>query len=203
MNHLHSVCLRALCLCATMLTTTDHVSVRADLSDLADALRWLKTHDEEAQQLVANANALATKYLHKEGILDYMHLCLYQVAQRYDAAFWVALPPTSTSPWHLVRYSFTPRDKKAGIAANGAGAGAGAGAGSSPSESGNGIGDSWFGADNLPYASTPLPVDGPPKVPKLASDCDCDRCQVCCQRHPCRAASTPHQLAAFVGCTSP
>jgi len=86
MNHLHSVCLRALCLCATMLTTADHVSVRADLSDLADALRWLKTHDEEAQQLVANANALATKYLHKEGILDYMHLCLYQVAQRYYPA---------------------------------------------------------------------------------------------------------------------
>ena len=62
---------------------TDHVSVKSDLSDLAASLRWLKEHDDKAQLIVENANALAVKYLHKEGILDYMHLCLHAVASRY------------------------------------------------------------------------------------------------------------------------
>jgi hypothetical protein len=52
----------------------DHVPVRADLSDLADQIRWCKTHDAECRAIAKNAEQLWTKYLAREGLLDYIQL---------------------------------------------------------------------------------------------------------------------------------
>lgn len=58
----------------------DHVTVKSDLSNLAAALTWCKQHDADCEKMVQNANALYNKYLHEDGILDFMELLLHRTA---------------------------------------------------------------------------------------------------------------------------
>ena len=153
----------------------DHVSVQPDLSDLGQAIEWLKTHDAEAERMVENASALARKYLHLEGILDYMHMCLHEMAVRFT--------PTQGS-----EEGSTPVTDGSGA---GVGAGAGAGAGAGPSEASK----DWFGADNVPYCGKALPLRKPPVIPELASMCECTRCQRLEQEAAARAAAAPAPAA--------
>ncbi|KAJ1450261.1 glycosyl transferase family 90-domain-containing protein [Pelagophyceae sp. CCMP2097] len=62
----------------------DHVPVRADLSDLADQIRWCKTHDAECRAIAKNAEQLWTKYLAREGLLDYIQLATNKIARRFE-----------------------------------------------------------------------------------------------------------------------
>ncbi len=61
---------------------TDHVFVKADLSNLAGAIQWCKTHDAECQEMVSNARKKAAAYLSKEGLTNYVELVLCEIASR-------------------------------------------------------------------------------------------------------------------------
>lgn len=52
----------------------DHVPVKADLSDLADAIEWCRNNDDKCQEIARNAQALHDRYISREGILDYMQV---------------------------------------------------------------------------------------------------------------------------------
>ena len=52
----------------------DHIVIRQDLSNLADAIRWLRSHDDQARRLADNSKAKAERLLGEEGILDYMQV---------------------------------------------------------------------------------------------------------------------------------
>lgn len=43
---------------------------KKDLSDLYTVFQWLKTHDDQVQQIVHNANALMDDAMKEEDILD-------------------------------------------------------------------------------------------------------------------------------------
>lgn len=55
----------------------DHVPVKADLSDLAAQIEWCRSHDEECKQIARRAREIHDRFLAKEGILDYMQVCLF------------------------------------------------------------------------------------------------------------------------------
>jgi len=52
------------------------VPVKSDMSDLADIIRWCRSHDDECQQIAANARAFYQTHLGKEHILDHMQTLL-------------------------------------------------------------------------------------------------------------------------------
>ncbi len=66
---------------------TDHIPVKADLSDLADVIAWCKTHDAECKRIVENAEKLYSRLINLEGQLDYMQLMTYHIAKRYGGVF--------------------------------------------------------------------------------------------------------------------
>ncbi len=57
------------------------VPVRFDLSNLAERLEWLRTHDDEAQRIKGAAHRLASRYLTYDGILLYVR----RLVERYAA----------------------------------------------------------------------------------------------------------------------
>jgi hypothetical protein len=61
---------------------SDHIPVKADLSDLADVIAWCKTHDLQCQEIVHNAEKLYDRLINTEGQLDYMQLMTYHIAKR-------------------------------------------------------------------------------------------------------------------------
>jgi Glycosyl transferase family 90 len=58
----------------------DHIPVKADLSDLAEKIEWCREHDEECRQIVENCQQIYTKYVARDGLLDYVQVCLKHVA---------------------------------------------------------------------------------------------------------------------------
>jgi hypothetical protein len=54
----------------------DHVPVKADLSDLAEKIEWCRSHDAECEQIAHNAKMLNERYLSRDGVLDYMQVCM-------------------------------------------------------------------------------------------------------------------------------
>lgn len=62
----------------------DHVPVRADLSDLADKIRWCRDHDAACKVIAKNASDLYETYLHKEGLMDYVQLALNRIAANFS-----------------------------------------------------------------------------------------------------------------------
>ena len=71
----------------------DHVPVKADLSDLAEQIQWLRDNDGEAQEIAANANRLYERYLSRDGVLDYLQLLTTEVARRfYRHPSWYSRP---------------------------------------------------------------------------------------------------------------
>jgi hypothetical protein len=78
----------------------DHVPIKADLSDLAEKIEWCRNHDEECQQIVANARQLYDEYISRDGILDYMQTIFTEIAKRYhDDPIWsTSCPPAKPVP---------------------------------------------------------------------------------------------------------
>lgn len=62
----------------------DHVPVRADLSDLADKIRWCRRNDATCRAIARNAKNLWEAYISKRGLLDYVQLVAVRVAARYE-----------------------------------------------------------------------------------------------------------------------
>ena len=54
----------------------DHLVIRADLSDLLDALDWCETHPRECARIARNAFTLADQLFTKDSILQYWHAAL-------------------------------------------------------------------------------------------------------------------------------
>ncbi len=59
-----------------------YISVKADLTDLEDKIKWCIEHDEECIKIVKAANALANKLFNKEAIMDYVELTINAIANR-------------------------------------------------------------------------------------------------------------------------
>ena len=71
----------------------DHVPIKADLSDLAEKIRWCRENDDKCEQIAARANELYEKFVSKEAIHDYMEVICNRVAQRFRiAASWYKRP---------------------------------------------------------------------------------------------------------------
>ncbi|KAJ8601550.1 hypothetical protein CTAYLR_005230 [Chrysophaeum taylorii] len=62
----------------------DHIPVRADLSDLADKIRWCRANDAKCQKIARNAKTLWDTYVSKRGLLDYVQLVVSRVAERFE-----------------------------------------------------------------------------------------------------------------------
>lgn len=70
----------------------DHVPIRADLSDLADKIRWCRSNDSACRAIARNAKKLWEMNISKQGLLDYVQLVTARIAARYEYP---------TVPWHL------------------------------------------------------------------------------------------------------
>lgn len=70
----------------------DHVPIRADLSDLADKIRWCRNNDSACRAIARNAKKLWETNVSKQGLLDYVQLVTTRIAARYEYP---------TIPWHL------------------------------------------------------------------------------------------------------
>ena len=62
----------------------DHVPVRADLSDLADKIRWCRANDEACRAIAAEAQRLWDSFVAKDGLLDYVQLVTHRIAERFS-----------------------------------------------------------------------------------------------------------------------
>jgi len=62
----------------------DHIPVKADLSDLADAISWCKRNDEQCQRIAANAQALYDSLINMQGQAEYTAVMLRSIAQRFQ-----------------------------------------------------------------------------------------------------------------------
>ncbi|CEG35702.1 Endoplasmic reticulum protein EP58, contains filamin rod domain and KDEL motif [Plasmopara halstedii] len=63
----------------------DHVPIKADLSDLAEKIKWCRDNDGRCQQIATCANELYQKFVSKEAIHDYVEVICNRVAQRFRA----------------------------------------------------------------------------------------------------------------------
>lgn len=61
----------------------DHITVAADLSDLADVLTWCKKHDAACEAIARNSTALHARLISREGLLDYMQLVMSEIGRRF------------------------------------------------------------------------------------------------------------------------
>ncbi len=59
-----------------------YISIAADLSDLELKLKWCRNHDDECQKIVANAQALASRIINKDTIMDYVSCSLNAISNR-------------------------------------------------------------------------------------------------------------------------
>ncbi|CAI5736562.1 unnamed protein product [Peronospora destructor] len=62
----------------------DHVPIKADLSDLAEKIRWCRENDDKCEQIAAHANELYERFVSKEAIHDYVEVICNRVAQRFQ-----------------------------------------------------------------------------------------------------------------------
>jgi len=73
----------------------DHVSVRADLSDLKEKLEWCVAHDSVCQAIAAEARRKWELFLQADGIMDYVQIVLHHIStgtMDRDDAFWSEVP---------------------------------------------------------------------------------------------------------------
>lgn len=59
-----------------------YVPVNEDLSDLMSQIQWCKDHDQECQEIVANAKEFYNMYLQKNGIFDYMQKIIIDMKKK-------------------------------------------------------------------------------------------------------------------------
>jgi Glycosyl transferase family 90 len=77
----------------------DHVPVKADLSDLADKIRWCREHDEECRTIGENAKKFYDTYVSRSALLDYVEMCCRHMSKRsIDPPTWWDPPPKEQPP---------------------------------------------------------------------------------------------------------
>eukprot|EP01084_Bolivina_argentea_P152993 266760_1 len=79
----------------------DHVPIKADLSDLAEKIRWCREHDDECRKIANEASELYKVYVHREACLDYVQMISQEINARYrHPPSWWELPPRELPPPH-------------------------------------------------------------------------------------------------------
>lgn len=61
----------------------DHVPVKADLSDLAEQIKWCRDNDDKCRRIAARAGEIYATYISQEAIRDYMELLCWNMGSRY------------------------------------------------------------------------------------------------------------------------
>ena len=59
-----------------------YVPVKADLSDLADVIKWCKLNDSMCEDIVKNANKFCEKHFSKDYIFDYMQNIFKKISNK-------------------------------------------------------------------------------------------------------------------------
>jgi hypothetical protein len=81
----------------------DHVPVKADMSDLQEKIDWCRANDGKCRDIAANAKAMYSQYVSRDGILDYMQAVFIEIAKRWECPvpFGEAPPalPVVTKRW--------------------------------------------------------------------------------------------------------
>lgn len=77
----------------------DHVPVKSDLSDLKEKIEWCRNNDAICHQIASNAQQLYTKFISRDGILDYMQSIFVEIGRRYTRpASWMDSIPQAMPP---------------------------------------------------------------------------------------------------------
>jgi hypothetical protein len=58
-----------------------YVSVKSDLSDLIEKIKWCRDNDSECETIANNARIFFNRYLQKDGVMDYMQKTLVNIKQ--------------------------------------------------------------------------------------------------------------------------
>ena len=73
----------------------DHISIKADFSDLKEKIEWCRANDLICEEVAKNASKKYEKFLSKEPILDYMQYVLVRMAQKFERMpSWFEVPST-------------------------------------------------------------------------------------------------------------
>ena len=76
----------------------DHVPVKADLSDLKEQIEWCRANDDTCRQIASNAKALYSRYISRDGILDYMQAIFVEISKRWiQKPSWLAEAPVPSA----------------------------------------------------------------------------------------------------------
>jgi len=70
----------------------DHVPVAADLSDLGEKILWCRSHDAECAAMAQNAKDVHSRFVSKEGVLDYLEVLCHKLSNKTEH------PPTWWKP---------------------------------------------------------------------------------------------------------
>lgn len=90
-----------------------YLSVKEDLSDLFDKIKWCKEHDEECEIIAQNARDFYNEYLRRDGILDYLQLLFFQLKQNMGEYFYNKCNVQQLLREHELSYlSLIYKDKK-------------------------------------------------------------------------------------------
>lgn len=80
----------------------DHVAVKADLSDLEEQLQWCRDNDDKCKGIGEKAKALYSKYVARDGLLDYVQMACRQMARCQKVSPYGPVPLESDPPMATV-----------------------------------------------------------------------------------------------------
>ena len=70
-----------------------YVSVKSDLSDLIEKIKWCRANDAECEKISKNARIFFDTYLQKDGVMDYMQKTLVNLKQEMGMYLYNSISP--------------------------------------------------------------------------------------------------------------
>jgi len=70
-----------------------YVSVKSDLSDLIEKIKWCRANDAKCEEIAKNARVFFNTYLQKDGVLDYMQKILVNLKQEMGMYLYNSVSP--------------------------------------------------------------------------------------------------------------
>ena len=70
-----------------------YVSVKSDLSDLIEKIKWCRANDAECEKIAKNARIFFDTYLQKDGVMDYMQKTLVNLKQEMGMYLYNSISP--------------------------------------------------------------------------------------------------------------
>ena len=70
-----------------------YVSVKSDLSDLIEKIKWCRANDAECEKIANNARDFFNTYLQKDGVMDYMQKTLVNLKQEMGMYLYNSISP--------------------------------------------------------------------------------------------------------------